>query len=84
MIKESELILNSDGSIFHLHLLPEQIADTVILVGDPGRVHMIAGLFDSIELTVSNREFTTLTGRYGDKGSQWFPPGLAPTTSTLS
>lgn len=65
MIKESELILNSDGSIFHLHLFPEQIADTVILVGDPGRVQMIAGLFDSIELAVSNREFTTLTGRYG-------------------
>ncbi len=66
MIKESELILNNDGSVFHLHLLPEQIADTVILVGDPERVKMIAGFFSTIEMTVSNREFTSLTGRYGD------------------
>ena len=66
MIRESELILNRDGSIFHLHLLPGQVADTVILVGDPGRVKMIAGYFNAIELTVSNREFTSVTGRYGN------------------
>ena len=52
MIRESELILNRDGSIFHLHLLPGQVADTVILVGDPGRVKMIAGYFNAIELKV--------------------------------
>lgn len=64
MIKfdSSELIINSDGSIFHLHLFPEQIADKIILVGDPGRVEMVANHFDSIECCVSNREFHTITG----------------------
>lgn len=64
MIEESELILNPDGTIFHLHLLPEQVADRVILVGDPGRVKMVSSMFDSIEMTVSNREFVTATGSY--------------------
>lgn len=49
-IQSSELITNDDGSIFHLHLLPEDLADTVILVGDPGRVETIATYFDSVEL----------------------------------
>ncbi len=66
-IPASELILNEDGTIFHLHLLPEQLADTVILVGDPGRVAMVASLFDSIECEVSNREFKTVTGTYKGK-----------------
>ena len=56
------MIINSDGSIFHLHLRPEQLADTVILVGDPGRVALVAEYFDSIECRVSNREFNTVTG----------------------
>lgn len=61
-IPASELIINEDGTIFHLHLLPEQVADTVILVGDPGRVAMLATYFDHKEIEVSNREFKTVTG----------------------
>ena len=63
----SELIINADGSIFHLHLKPEQLADIVILVGDPGRVAMIAEYFDEKECEVSNREFLTVTGTYKGK-----------------
>ena len=63
----SELIINDDGSCFHLHLKPEQLADKVILVGDPGRVDTIATLFDSVECAVSNREFRTATGLYKGK-----------------
>lgn len=63
-IPSSELIINDDGSIFHLHLKPEQLADIVILVGDPGRVAMIAEYFDTKECEVSNREFLTVTGTY--------------------
>lgn len=59
---ESELILNEDGTIFHLHISPEQLADKVILVGDPARVDMVAAYFDSIETIASNREFRTITG----------------------
>ncbi len=66
-IPSSELIINDDGSIFHLHLRPEQLADTVILVGDPGRVAMVAGYFDTKECEVSNREFKTVTGTYKGK-----------------
>ena len=64
---ESELVINSDGSIFHLHLLPEQLADKVILVGDPGRVDLVATHFDSKECEISNREFHTITGTYQGK-----------------
>ena len=63
----SELIINDDGSCFHLHLKPEQLADKVILVGDPGRVDTIASMLDSVECTVSNREFRTATGMYKGK-----------------
>ena len=66
-IPASELIINEDGTIFHLHLLPEQIADIVMLVGDPGRVEMVAQFFDSRECEVSNREFKTITGTYKGK-----------------
>jgi uridine phosphorylase len=66
-IGESELIINQDGSIFHLHLLPEDIADTIILVGDPGRVEVVASFFDKIELKKQNREFYTVTGLYRNK-----------------
>ncbi len=66
-IPSSELIINGDGSIFHLHLRPEQLADTVILVGDPGRVEMVASMFDSRECEVSSREFRTITGTYKGK-----------------
>jgi len=67
IIEPSELIINSDGSIFHLHLHPEQIADTVIMVGDPGRVETVSNFFSSKEFTVSNREFSTTTGTYNNK-----------------
>jgi uridine phosphorylase len=67
IIPSSELIINSDGSIFHLHLKPEQLADIVILVGDPGRVAMISEYFDTKECEVANREFLTVTGTYKGK-----------------
>ena len=67
MIAESELIINEDGSVFHLHLNPEQLADRVVLCGDPARVAMIAGYFDSKECDVSNREFRTITGTFKEK-----------------
>lgn len=63
----SELIINEDGSIFHLHLRPEQLADRVILVGDPARVSTVATHFDSQEYEVSNREFHSITGTYQGK-----------------
>jgi uridine phosphorylase len=66
-IPESELIINDDGSIFHLHLRPGEIADTVILVGDPARVDVIAGYFDRIELSSANREFVAKTGYLGSQ-----------------
>lgn len=67
MIKSSELILNPDGSIFHLHLKPEQIADNIILVGDPGRVELIGKLLTNIEFQVQNREFVSTTGNYNNQ-----------------
>lgn len=66
-IQSSELIINPDGSIFHLHLKPADIADSIILVGDQGRVDMIGEYFESIELTRQNREFRTITGLYNGK-----------------
>ncbi len=64
---ESELIINSDGSIFHLHVKPEHLADKVILVGDPGRVALVASYFDTIESKSENREFHSVTGSYKGK-----------------
>lgn len=61
---DSELIINADGTCFHLHLRPEQLADRVILVGDPGRVELVASHFESRECEVANREFRTITGNY--------------------
>ena len=63
----SELIINEDGSIFHLHLRPEQLADKVILVGDPGRVQTVAAHFERMECDIQSREFHTITGRYQGK-----------------
>ena len=63
-IPASELIINNDGSIFHLHVRPDQIATTIILCGDPKRVDLIASHFDSIECDISSREFHTITGTY--------------------
>jgi uridine phosphorylase len=62
--QESELVLNDDGSVYHLKLLPEHIAQNVILVGDPGRVEVISAMFETIEYKIENREFVTHTGTY--------------------
>lgn len=67
MIKSSELIINADGSIFHLHLKSEQIADHIILVGDPGRVELIGKLLTDIEFLIQNREFVSTTGKYNNQ-----------------
>lgn len=67
MYPDSELILNPDGSVFHLHLTPGQVAENIILVGDRSRTDMVASNFDTIECTVENREFRTITGTYGGK-----------------
>ena len=66
-IPESELIINGDGSAFHIHIRPEQLADNVILVGDPGRVAMVKSYFASIEAEGASREFVWATGHYGSK-----------------
>lgn len=67
IIPPSELIINDDGTVFHLHLRPEQLADTVILVGDPARVEQIASYFDREECRAANREFRSVTGLYKGK-----------------
>lgn len=66
-IPSSELIINEDGSIFHLHLKPEQLAEKIILVGDPARVNLVASYFDTQECSVENREFRSITGSYKGK-----------------
>jgi uridine phosphorylase len=67
IIPESELIINSDGSAFHLHIKPEQLSDKIVMMGDPGRVTMTASFFDEIECDVQSREFHTITGIYKGK-----------------
>lgn len=66
-IPSSELIINDDGSVFHLHILPEDLADLVIMMGDPGRVSTVAEHFDTIEIDKQSREFHTITGTYHGK-----------------
>ncbi len=63
----SQLIINDDGTIFHLHIKPEHVADKIILVGDPGRVALVASHFDEVECNISSREFNTITGSYKGK-----------------
>lgn len=67
IIPETELILNSDGSVYHLQLLPEHLASTVFTVGDPDRVPLVSRLFDSVEFRTAKREFITHTGFIGKK-----------------
>lgn len=67
LIESSELILNKDGSIYHLHLSPGEVAKNIILVGDPGRVSLVSSYFDKIELQRHNREIITHTGIYKNK-----------------
>ena len=78
VIPPSELIINGDGSIFHLHVKPEQIATTIILCGDPERVSMIASHFDSIECDILSREFHTMTGMYKGKRISAVSHGIGP------
>lgn len=66
-IPDSEMIINGDGSIFHLHLRPEHIKDNIIIVGDPARVDIVASFFDTVEFETSSREFHTITGTYHGK-----------------
>lgn len=62
IIEPSELIINPDGSVFHLHIRPDQLAERIILVGDPGRVRLVASFFDKVEFETANREFVSATG----------------------
>ena len=78
IIPPSELIINSDGSVFHLHLLPEQLTDNIILVGDPARVDMVASFFDSKTFEVSSREFHTIGGTYKGKPIMCLSHGIGP------
>lgn len=77
-IPESELIINGDGSAFHIHLKPEELADNVILVGDPGRVDMIADLLDELEFRHASREFVSVTGRRNGKRITILSHGIGP------
>ena len=77
-IKNSELILNSDGSVYHLNLKPENISDTIIFVGDQDRVEKITQYFDSIEFSTQKREFKTQTGYYNDKRLTVISTGIGP------
>lgn len=77
-IPDSELIINPDGSVFHLHLLPEQLTDNIILVGDPSRVDMVAGFFDTKTFEVSSREFHTIGGTYRGKPIMCLSHGIGP------
>ena len=67
MISPDQLPINADGSIFHLHLRPEQLADKIVMMGDPGRVSVVASYFDSIEFDQQSREFRSITGTYKGK-----------------
>ncbi len=67
IIPPSQLIINDDGSAFHIHLRPDQLRDNIILVGDPGRVSMVASYFDEIEYDVQSREFHAIGGKYKGK-----------------
>lgn len=78
MIPSSELIINSDGTIFHLHLHPEQLADKLVVCGDLNRVDMIASFFDTIECNISSREFHTITGSYKGKRITALSHGIGP------
>lgn len=78
IIPASELIINSDGSVFHLHLKPEHLTDRIILVGDPGRVNMVAEFFDTKTFEVSSREFHTIGGTYKGKPIMCLSHGIGP------
>lgn len=78
VIPTSELIINEDGSAFHIHLRPEQLRDNIIFVGDPGRVDMVASYFDTIDYDVSSREFHAIAGTYKNKPLMVISHGIGP------
>lgn len=78
IIPASELIINEDGSAFHIHLRPEQVYDNIIFVGDPGRVKLFASLFDKIDYDVSSREFHTIGGEFRGKKVMCISHGIGP------
>ncbi|MDE5572281.1 MAG: nucleoside phosphorylase [Muribaculaceae bacterium] len=78
IIPSSELIINDDGSVFHLHLRPDQLTDRIILVGDPGRVNMVAEFFDEKTFEVQSREFHTIGGTYKGKPIMCLSHGIGP------
>lgn len=77
-IPESELIINDDGSVFHLHIRPEQLSDKIIMMGDPDRVTLTVKYFDSIECEIRSREFHTITGKYQGKRITALSHGIGP------
>ena len=78
IIPPSEMIINSDGSIFHLHLYPDQLTDNIILVGNPGRVDLVASFFDTKTFEVQSREFRTIGGTYHGKPIMCLSHGIGP------
>lgn len=78
VIPASELIINADGSAFHIHLRPDQLRDNIILVGDPGRVDMVASFFDEIDYDVQSREFHAIAGKYKGKELMCISHGIGP------
>lgn len=78
IIPPSELIINPDGTVFHLHLKPEQLTDKIILVGDPSRVDMVASFFDTKTFEVSSREFHTIGGTYKGEPIMCLSHGIGP------
>ena len=78
IIPPSELIINEDGSAFHIHLRPDQLRDNIILVGDPGRVDMVASYFDEIDYDVCSREFHAMGGKYKGKDMMCISHGIGP------
>lgn len=77
-LKNAELVLNTDGSIYHLKLKPGDVSETILLVGDPGRAKLISTYFDKIELTSQNREINTFTGTYKGKRLTVLSTGMGP------
>lgn len=78
IIAPSELIINPDGTVFHIHLHPDQLTDRIIMCGDPGRVNMIAEFFDTRDFEVSSREFHTIGGTYKGKPIMAISHGIGP------
>lgn len=76
IIPASELIINADGSAFHIHLRPDQLRDKIIMVGDPGRVDMVASYFDEIDYDVQSREFHAIAGKYKGKDLMCISHGI--------